>query len=70
MKKLNYTCDIDPINYEEVTRNSSRHLRYSDYKELKDVKFVDDRLSFNDYLGIIGLCIAVLSIIVILFLGV
>lgn len=39
MKKLTYFCDIDSLNYNEINRDSSRHLRYHDYKALRDVSF-------------------------------
>ena len=70
MKKLNYTCDVDPINYDYVAQDNTKHLYFRDYKYLADVKFVDDNLTWYDIIGLCGLVIAVLSIIVILFLGV
>lgn len=39
MRDMSYFTKIDPIDYEEIARDSSRHLRYLDYKHLKDVDF-------------------------------
>ena len=70
MKKLNYTSDVDPINYDEVARNSSRHLRYSDYKDLKNVDWgVDKKIVISDIIGLTGFILAVVSIIAVLFLN-
>ena len=43
MRDMSYFTKIDPINYEEIARDSSRHLRYLDYKHLKNVNFDDRR---------------------------
>lgn len=69
--KTNYTCGIDPINYDEVASDSSRHLRYYDYKHLKNVDWgVAKQIIISDIMGLCGFILAVVSIIVVLFLGV
>lgn len=43
MRDMSYFTKLDPINYDEVARDTNRHLRYRDYKHLKDVNFDNDR---------------------------
>ena len=70
MKKLHYFTNTDPVNYDVIASNSSRHLRYYDYKHLKGVQFTDNNISWADVIGLAALILAVVSIIVVLFLGV
>ena len=70
MRDMSYFTKIDPIDYDYVAQDNMKHLYFRDYKYLADVKFVDDNLTWYDIIGLCGLVIAVLSIIVILFLGV
>ena len=70
MRDMSYFTKTDPINYDYVAQDNMKHLYFRDYKYLADVKFVDDNLTWYDIIGLCGLVIAVLSIIVILFLGV
>lgn len=71
MKKLHYFTNTNPINYDDIDSNSSRHLRYSDYKDLKNVDWgIDKTIVIDDIIGLCGFIVAVVSIIVVLFLGV
>ena len=71
MKKLHYFTQTNPINYEDIASNSSRHLRYYDYKHLKDVTWSDSESNvvWSDVFGAIMLIMAFLSITVMLFLS-
>jgi hypothetical protein len=40
---MSYFTNLDPINYDEVARDTNRHLRYRDYKHLQGVNFDNDR---------------------------
>lgn len=40
---MSYFTKLDPINYDEVARDTNRHLRYHDYKHLQGVNFDNDR---------------------------
>lgn len=69
--KTNYFTDTNPINYEDIASDSSRHLRYYDYKHLKNVDWgVDKQIIISDIIGLCGFIVAIVSIIVVLFLGV
>ena len=69
--KLHPFTKTDPINYEDIASNSSRHLRYYDYKHLKDVDWgIDKSIVIDDIIGVCGFIVAIVSIIVVLFLGV
>ena len=68
--KTNCFTDTDPVNYDEVARNSSRHLRYYDYKHLKDVDWgIDKSIVIDDIIGLCGFIVAIVAIIAILFLN-
>lgn len=68
--KTNYTCNIDPVNYDEIARDTNKHLYYSDYKHLKDVDWgVDKSIVISDIIGLCGVILAVVSIIAVLFLN-
>lgn len=69
--KTNYFTDTDPINYDYTAQDTMKHLYFKDYKELKNVDWgIDKSIVISDIIGLCGFIIAVLSIIVILFLGV
>ena len=69
--ETNYLTNVDPINYEDIASNSNRHLRYYDYKHLKDVDWgIDKKIDISDIIGLCGFIVAIVSIIVVLFLGV
>lgn len=63
----NIFTDVQPVDYEEISRNSSRHLRYSDYKHLKDVKFTEDEKI--NWFEVLTILFAFASITLILFLS-
>lgn len=41
MRDMSYFTNIEPIDYKESTHDSSKHLRYRDYKHLCDVDWQD-----------------------------
>ena len=43
MRDMSYFTKIDPINYEEIARDNTKHLYFRDYKHLKNVNFDDHR---------------------------
>lgn len=74
--KTNYFTETNPINYEAIASDSSKHLRYRDYKHLKDVTWsygesnLDKSIVISDILGLTGFILAIVSIIAVLYLGV
>lgn len=71
MKKLNYTCNIDPVNYHYSAQDTMKHLYFRDYKDLKNVDWgIDKQIIISDIIGLTGFILAVVSIIAVLFLGV
>lgn len=67
--KLHPFTQTEPINY--CAEDTMKHLYFKDYKHLKDVDWgIDKSIVIDDIIGLLGFIIAVLSIIVILFLGV
>lgn len=40
--KLNYFVDEQPLDYEVIANDNNRHLRYHDYKHLKNVDWHND----------------------------
>lgn len=69
--KTNYLTGTEPTNYEGFTNDSNRHLRYSDYKHLKNVDWgADKSIVISDIMGLVSLIFAIVSIIAVLFLGV
>ena len=68
--KLHPFTQTEPINYEDIASNSSRNLRYSDYKHLKNVDWgVDKTIVISDIIGLCGVILAALFIIAVLFLN-
>lgn len=61
--KLNYFVDEQPLDYEKLN-DSHRHLRYHDYKHLKDVTWVDDSESLTSKV-LTGLAFVVTLIILV-----
>ena len=43
MRDMSYFTKIDPIDYEEIARDTTKHLYFRDYKHLKNVNFDDHR---------------------------
>ena len=43
MRDMSHFTKLDPTNYDEVARDTNRHLRYHDYKHLRGVNFDNDR---------------------------
>ena len=68
MRDMSYFTKIDPINYEEIARDSSRHLRYLDYKYLKDTNF-DNPKNEPLWLQILATISLIACFIVILFIA-
>ena len=42
MRDMSYFTKLDPINYDEVARDTMKHLQFKDYKHLRDVNFDND----------------------------
>lgn len=68
MRDMTYFTKLDPINYDEVASDSSRHLRYRDYKHLKDVNF-DEATEEHIAVKIMATMGLVMCFIVILFIA-
>lgn len=69
MKKLDYTCNIDPINYDYSAQDTIKHLYFKDYKHLKNVDWGVDKPKTNYIMESLALIIAFASIIAVLFLS-
>ena len=39
MRDMSYFTKLDPIDYEEIASDCTKHLYFRDYKSLKDVDF-------------------------------
>ena len=68
MRDMSYFTKLDPINYDEIASDSSRHLRYRDYKHLQGVSF-DDPIHEPMWIKIIATMGFIMCFIVILFIA-
>jgi len=65
--KNNIFTSIEPLDYHKINSDSSRHLRYHDYKHLKGVDFNHE--NENKLLANISLLLAIIGLTLVLFLN-
>jgi len=72
MRDMSYFTKIDPVDYEEVASDCTKHLYFRDYKHLKNVDWdIDTEPLSSKILSLLGLVIGYASILTIIyFIGV
>jgi hypothetical protein len=62
--KQNYFTSTEPLDYHKINSDSSRHLRYHDYKHLQGVSFeTDSEPLFDKVIASIGFIMLFLLIL-------
>ena len=68
MRDMSYFTKVDRKYYDEVVRDTNRHLRYHDYKHLRDVNF-DEATEEHIAVKIMATMGFIMCLIVILFIA-